>query len=109
MASANIITVTDASFEGEVMRCTLPFLLDLTATWCQPCKALRPLLEDLAREYTGRVTFGALDIDDNPQTPTRHQVRSVPTLLLFKDGYVLGQLTGAHPKSRIIELLQKAI
>jgi thioredoxin 1 len=107
MASASIITVTDANFETVVAQCAQPFLLDLTAVWCGPCKALKPVLEELAREYAGRVAFGSLDVDDNPQTAMKHQVRSVPTLLLFSAGRVLGQLTGAHPKSRIVELLQK--
>ena len=104
----NLIEITDGNFEEQVIGSSLPFLLDLTADWCGPCKAIAPVVEELSNEYNGKVRFGKLDIDNNPQIPTRFQVRSVPTLLLFKGGQVISQLVGAHPKPKIAELVEKA-
>lgn len=110
MASGNnLVEITDANFESEVAKSSTPFILDFSAEWCGPCKALAPVFSDLANEYAGRIRFGKIDIDANPQVPTKFQVRSVPTMLLFKDGQVLGQLVGAHPKQRIAELLSKSL
>jgi thioredoxin 1 len=105
----NVVVVTDDSFQKQVLQADKPFLLDLSAEWCMPCKALAPVVDQLANEYVGKVTFGTLDIDANPNVPTRFQVRGVPTLLLFKGGAVVGQLTGAHPRARIVDLLGKAL
>ena len=104
----NVVEITDGNFETEVVKSDKAFLLDLSAEWCQPCKALAPVVDDLANEWVGKIRFGTLDIDANPQIPTRFQVRGVPTLLLFKGGQVIGQLTGAHPRPKIVELLEKA-
>jgi thioredoxin 1 len=107
--SSVIVEITDGNFEAQVLKSPTPFLLDLSAEWCGPCKAIAPVIKDLAKEYSGRVAFGALDIDKSPKVPTQYQVRSIPTLLLFREGKVLGQLTGAHPKARISELIKKAL
>lgn len=107
--SNNLPVITDETFETQVLKCSTPFLLDLSAEWCGPCKAIAPVIEELAKEYSGRIAFGTLDIDKSPKVPTQFMVRSIPTLLLFKNGQVLGQLTGAHPKPRIVELLNKSL
>ncbi|MCC6750755.1 MAG: thiol reductase thioredoxin [Deltaproteobacteria bacterium] len=103
----NVIEITDGNFQKEVLESSTPFLLNLSAEWCGPCKAIHSLVEELATEYTGKLRVGTVDIDHNPQVPTRYQVRSIPTLLLFKGGQVLGQLIGAHPRARIVDLLGK--
>jgi thioredoxin 1 len=105
---AKVLEITDENFESTVLDSSTPFLLDLSAEWCGPCKALAPTIHALATEYSGKIGFGTLDIDKNPKVPTQFQVRSIPTLLLFSGKNVLGQLTGAHPKARIIDLLKKA-
>ena len=106
---SKIVEITDANFETEVLKSDKPFLLDLAAEWCGPCKAIAPVLEDLAGEYDQQIRFGTLDIDNNPQVPTRFAVRSVPTLLMFDKGGVVGQLIGAHPRPKIVELLQQTL
>jgi thioredoxin 1 len=107
--SDKLVEITDGTFEAQVLKSSTPFLLDLSAEWCNPCKAMLPVIEELAAEYAGKVGFGSIDIDKNPKVPTQYQVRSIPTLLVFREGKVLGQLTGAHPKKRIVELLKKAL
>jgi len=108
-ASDHVIDVTDDNFETEVLKSAEPFLLDLSAEWCGPCKAIAPVVEELAASYSGKVRFGTVDIDKNPQIPTRYQVRSVPTLIMFDKGDVVGQLIGAHPRQRIVDLIHKAL
>lgn len=105
----NVHEITDDTFDAEVLSSSIPFLLDLTAQWCGPCKAIAPLIEELARQYAGKVAFGKVDIDQNPKIPTQYQVRSIPTLLMFNGGQVIGQLTGAHPRARIVDLIDKAL
>ena len=105
---AHVIDITDDNFETEVLASELPFFVDLSAQWCGPCKTIAPIVDELAAEYEGKIRFGKVDIDVNPQITVRYQVRSVPTLLMFKNGSVVGQLIGAHPKTRIVELLNNA-
>ncbi len=107
--SAKLKEITDDAFEENVIKASTPFLLDLSADWCQPCKAIAPVVEELATEYAGKIAFGTMDIDKNPTVPTQFQVRSIPTLLLFSQGKVVGQLTGAHPRARIGDLLNTAL
>jgi thioredoxin 1 len=109
MASDNIANVTDASFENDVLKSTEPVLIDFWAPWCGPCRAIGPVVEQLAKEYAGKVKMVKVNIDDNPRVPTQYDVRSIPTLLLFKDGKVLGQIVGAVPKPKIEELVKKAL
>ncbi len=105
---ANLTEISDANFQEKVLQSSTPVLLDLTAVWCGPCKAVAPILEELAGEYGGKVSFYSMDVDKNRQTPNSYHVRAIPTLLIFKEGQVLGQLTGAHPKEKIKELVDKA-
>jgi thioredoxin 1 len=107
--SGNLMEITDDNFEDKVLKSSTPFLLDLSAEWCGPCKAIAPLIEELAKEYAGKVDFGTTDINQSPQIPAKYQVRSIPTLLMFKGGEVVGQLTGAHPRPRIVDLIDKAL
>ena len=106
---SNVMEITDGNFEEKVLKSDLPFLLDMSAEWCGPCKAIAPMVDQLADEYAGKASFGQVDVDKNPQIPTQFQVRAIPTLLMFRDGKVVGQLTGAHPKSRLEELIKKAM
>jgi thioredoxin 1 len=106
--SQTVLEITDTNFDQEVVQSSDPFLLDLSAEWCGPCRALAPVVEELSRDYNGKVRFGKLDIDANPKVPSQFMVRSVPTLLLFNKGKVVGQLVGAHPRQRIEELIGKA-
>jgi thioredoxin 1 len=109
MGSDKIANVTDASFENEVLKSTQPVLIDFWATWCGPCRAIAPVVEQLAGEYAGKVKVVKVNIDENPKTPTQYDVRSIPTLLMFKDGKVVGQIVGAVPKPKIEELVKKAL
>ncbi|HWE29088.1 MAG TPA: thioredoxin [Polyangia bacterium] len=109
MASDKIANVTDASFESDVLKSSQPVLIDFWATWCGPCRAIAPVVEQLAGEYAGKVKVVKVNIDENPKTPTQYDVRSIPTLLMFKDGKVVGQIVGAVPKPKIEELVKKAL
>lgn len=91
--------VSDDSFESDVLKSDTPVLVDFWAEWCGPCKQIAPALEEIASEFSDRVTVAKINIDENPQTPTKYQVRGIPTLLLFKDGEVAAMKVGTAPKS----------
>lgn len=107
--STHPVTVTDANFAEEVERSPLPVLLDMWAEWCGPCRMIAPAVEQLATELDGRVRVGKMNIDENPATPSRFGVRSIPTLLVFKDGREVDRLIGAMPKQEILRRLQAFI
>jgi thioredoxin 1 len=109
MASQNMLDVTDANFESDVLKSSLPVLIDFWAVWCAPCRAIAPHVDALAAQYDGKIRVGKCDIDANPQVPTRYDVRSIPTLLMFKDGQVVGQVVGAVPRAKLEELIKKAL
>jgi len=96
--SENTVTVTDATFDGEVIGATGLVLVDFWATWCGPCKMIAPTLDALAKEYAGKVKIAKLDVDSNQATSIKYNVRSIPTLVFFKDGKHVDTLIGAHPR-----------
>ena len=104
-----VLEITEANVDASVFKSSLPVLLDFTAEWCQPCKAMFPTIVELAKEYAGKVTFGSVDVAKSPNVAAQFQVRGVPTLLLVKDGNVLGQLGGSNSKTKITELLKKGL
>jgi thioredoxin 1 len=109
MASPNVIEVTDSNFEAEILKSSLPVLVDFWAVWCAPCRAIAPHVEAIANDYAGKLRVGKLDIDSNPEVPTRFEVRSIPTLLVFKEGKVVGQIVGAVPRAKLEDLVKKAL
>ncbi len=109
MASDKLVTVTDSNFEAEVLKSTQPVLIDFWATWCGPCRAIAPVVEQLATDYAGKVKVGKLDVDHNQGVATQYGVTSIPTLLVFKEGKVVGHIVGAVPRPKIEELLKKAL
>ena len=104
--SGKPVTVTDATFAAEVERSPVPVLLDLWAPWCGPCRMIAPILEQLAAEMAGRVRIAKLNVDENPVTASRFNVRSIPTLLILKSGREVDRLVGVLPKPEIIRRLQ---
>jgi thioredoxin 1 len=99
--SEHITHVSDASFDAEVKNASIPTLVDFWAEWCGPCKMIAPILDDIAKEYAGRIKVTKLNIDDNPATPGEFGIRGIPTLLLFKNGAVEAQKVGAMSKSQL--------
>lgn len=103
--SNHVKQVTDDSFEAEVLNATQPVLVDFWASWCGPCKALAPIFEEAAENHNEKITFVKLDIDENPQTPSKYGVMSIPTLLLFKNGQVKATKMGLLSKSQLIAFI----
>ena len=93
--------VTDESFRQDVLEAPGPVLVDFWAEWCGPCKAVAPILDELAKDYAGKLTVAKMDIDENPMTPNEYAVRGIPTMLLFRGGKLLDQKVGAMPKGAL--------
>ncbi|KOR30686.1 thioredoxin [Achromatium sp. WMS2] len=104
-----IIHVTDESFESDVLKSNAPVLVDYWADWCGPCNNIAPVLDEIAKEYEGRIKVAKLNIDENPRTPPRYNIRGIPTLILFKDGEVEATKVGAASKSQLTAFLDSNI
>jgi thioredoxin 1 len=109
MASNDVVTLQDGTFEQEVLNSDTPVLVDFWAVWCGPCKAIAPAVEELAREYKGKVKVAKLDVDQAQQTAQKFGIRSIPTLLVFKGGRVVDTIVGAVPKSKLVDAISKVV
>ncbi len=109
MSSPAIQHVTDASFEPDVLKSDVPVLVDYWAEWCGPCKSIAPILEDVAKEYGGRVKIAKMNVDENQSTPAKFGIRGIPTLMLFKNGNVEATKVGALSKSQLTAFLDSNI
>lgn len=103
------VVLNDDNFENEVLKSDIPVLVDFWAQWCGPCRALAPVIEEIAEEYAGQVKVGKLNVDENPGAPSAFEIRSIPTLIFFKDGAVVDKVVGALPKNQITEVLNTAL
>jgi thioredoxin 1 len=109
MAGQNIQTITDASFDQEVLRSEVPVLVDFWAEWCGPCRMMAPTIDAVAKDYAGRIKVGKIDVDANGGTAMRYNIRGIPTLLLFKNGRVVEQRVGAVGKSEVQKMLDSHV
>jgi thioredoxin 1 len=107
MAGNGIVEVTDANFDQDVLKSDTPVLVDFWATWCGPCRAIAPIVEELAKDYQGKLKVGKMDVDANSSTPMRYKVTGIPTLLVFKGGQVVEQIVGYRPKEAIAQAIDK--
>ena len=105
----SVIQVSDSSFEENVLKAKSPVVVDFWAEWCGPCKQIAPALEEMARELEGRVTVAKVNIDENPETPSKYGVRGIPTLMLFKDGQLTSTKVGAMPKGQLMDWVESEL
>ena len=106
---SEVLHISDATFEAEVLHSNLPVLLDFWAPWCGPCKMIAPVLDDLAQDFAGKVKIVKMNVDENQATPAQFGVRSIPTLLLFKEGKLVATQVGALPKNQLANFLNQNI
>ena len=109
MASNDLVTLQDATFQKEVIESDVPVLVDFWAEWCGPCKAIAPAVEQLASDFRGKAKIAKMDVDAHQEVPQQYGIRSIPTLLVFKGGRVVDTIVGAVPKAKLEESLQRAI
>lgn len=107
--AGKIMEISDSTFEQEVLQSDVPVLVDFWAPWCGPCRAIAPVVDELANEYADRLKVAKCNVDDNPKTPSRYGIRAIPTLIIFKGGNVSEQITGAVAKSQIAAAVDKAM
>ena len=106
---SELLAVADDSFEREVLQSTTPVLIDFWAPWCAPCRAIAPVVEEIAHEYAGKLKVVKMNVDDNPKTPSRYGVRGIPNLILFHGGQVKEQIVGAVPKSQLLKAISTVV
>jgi thioredoxin 1 len=106
---ANAITITDDGFQSEVVESSIPVLVDFWAVWCGPCRMVAPIVDELAVEYEGRVKVGKVDVDSEQKIAADYGIRSIPTLLIFKNGELADQIVGAVPKKQLVEKLEAVL
>ncbi|MBM4256906.1 MAG: thioredoxin [Deltaproteobacteria bacterium] len=107
--AGNINQVSDATFDSEVLQSSVPVLIDFWAPWCGPCRAIAPIVDELAGEYAGKLKVVKMNVDDNPRTPAQYGVRGIPNLILFKDGQVQQQIVGAVPKAQLVKAITSVV
>jgi thioredoxin 1 len=106
---SNVSEISDQTFDQEVLKSDKVVLIDFWAPWCGPCKAIAPVVEELAGTYNGRLKVVKMNVDDNPQTPTKYGVRGIPNLILFKGGAVADQIVGAVPKAHLVKAIDRVL
>jgi thioredoxin 1 len=104
-----VADIKDSDFEQSVLKSQLPTIVDFWAPWCPPCKTIAPILEELSKEYAGKIAIKKINIDENPSTPAEYRVRGIPNLLFFKGGSLVEQLVGAHPKRELIKVIEEKL
>lgn len=109
MASQNVITLTAANFDKEVLQSDVPVLVDFWAAWCGPCRMIAPIIDQLADEYVGRLKVGKVNVDEEVQLAQRYGIMSIPTLYFFKNGEAVGQLVGVRPKAELERVIQSVL
>jgi len=107
--SEDVVNVTDKNFEEEILKSDIPAMVDFWASWCAPCRMVSPIIEELAKEYKGRLKVAKINVDDNVNTPAQYGVRGIPALLLFKNGELVDQVVGAVSKSHLIQFVEKVL
>jgi thioredoxin 1 len=107
--SEHIIHITDSTFEDEVLKSDTPVMVDYWAEWCGPCRAIAPVLEEIANEYSGKLKVAKLDVDENQATPQKYAVRGIPTLMIFKNGNIIGTKVGQLSKSQLSAFIDSTI
>jgi thioredoxin 1 len=105
--SEGILTLTDKEFDAQVLKAGTPTLVDFWAEWCAPCRALTPVVEEIAKSYQGKLQVGKMNIDEHPDVPSQYAVRAIPTLLLFKGGQVVDQIVGLVPKAKLDAMIAR--
>ena len=107
--AGNVDEISDDSFDASVLQSEVPVIVDFWAPWCGPCKSIAPILEELSQEYDGKVKIVKLNVDDNPNTPTKYSVRGIPNFVFFKGGEVVEQIVGAVPKDQLSAAIDKVV
>lgn len=109
MASEKVLNVTDVDFEEKVLKSDKPVLVDFWAAWCGPCRMIAPVIDEVAEAYEGKVVVAKVNVDENPQTPARYGVRGIPNLKLFNGGEVVDEISGAVPRQKLEQLIEKVL
>lgn len=103
------IKITDSTFEAEVLKSNIPVIVDFWAQWCGPCRAIAPVLEELAKQFEGKVKIGKIDVDENQNYASQYGIRSIPTMIAFKNGEIVNQIIGGKPKTELVKWLESLI